>query len=997
MAQRTAALLAFLSLVSVASAQSALDPALAAWRAEHGPAWQVVVEPASGLARFLYGGRGPAPARAPREDAELVALAREALAQTRALHGVDPATLAPSRVVFLPLGAIGSGDKATVRFVQSAGGVPVEGGTVDVLLDASGALRSVHSNAVAGELGDPPAPALSPAEARALAVRAFTALEAAAPTLVGAPQLVLARELRGGAARLAWKVELRADVAGAQPAGWRLSIDAADGRLLARERTVHSFQVSGTVTTLATPGTTPDSAANPEVAQPLAYAEVTSSAGTTTTDATGFFSFPAVATALDVTIAYRGTWNDVADASGPPYALTQQLLPGAPAQVLLNPAAVDGVTAQANAFQAVHRVRDWIRSINPSDTAADFVARAYVNIAQTCNAYYDGVSINFFAAGGPCVNTSFSTVVAHEEGHWLNDRYATTNGPDGMGEGNADVFAMYAYDTPIVGEGFTTAGGYVRSGLNTRAFCGDQNLACYGQVHADGEPWMGAAWKVRARLNATHGNALGDLIADNLFLAWMNSYDQRYIESVIEPQWLTLDDDNGNLLDGTPHRADIDAGFRDQGFPGWLAPVITFANVTDVADSECEASLYPVAATITPVVAGSIASATLRWRTGAAGPFATLAMTSGGGSTWTGSLPALTSPAWCEYWIEALDSAGNVRTFPAEGAAKPLSFSVGALVSQLVEGFETPGQWTHGWAGGSPNQNDDWQNGAPAGLGGNAFGVPWADPAAPAGGQGCWGNDLGPAGFNGAYQSGVHNRLVSPPIPFAGSVGTRLRFARWLTVEEALFDKARVYAGGVEVWQNPIFGNTLDGAWTNVELDLAAAVDGKPAAEIVFSLRSDGGLELGGWNVDDLEIVGRASAPSCCPPPATMCATTPNSAGAGAVLSASGSTGVAQNALAFQVAGGPPNRFGMVVYGRAVQTAAFGNGTLCVAAPTFKLGVFAFDAAGTAQLALDHGHLPAGGAIQPGEDWYFQSVYRDPSAGGALFDASSSLHVRFCP
>ena len=30
----------------------------------------------------------------------------------------------------------------------------------------------------------------------------------------------------------------------------------------------------------------------------------------------------------------------------------------------------------------------------------------------------------------------------------MNDRYSTGNGNDGMGEGNADVWAMYIWDTP---------------------------------------------------------------------------------------------------------------------------------------------------------------------------------------------------------------------------------------------------------------------------------------------------------------------------------------------------------------------------------------------------------------------------------------------------------------------------------------------------------------------------------------------------------------------
>jgi len=111
-----------------------------------------------------------------------------------------------------------------------------------------------------------------------------------------------------------------------------------------------------------------------------------------------------------------------------------------------------------------------------------------------------------------------------------------------------------------------------------RQFCGDTHGGCYGEVHADGEVWMGAAWKVRDNLNTSLGNTQGDLTANTIFLAWMNAYNQSQIRSIIETQWVTLDDDDGILQNGSPHFADIDNGFRTQGFPG-LSACPLMANV----------------------------------------------------------------------------------------------------------------------------------------------------------------------------------------------------------------------------------------------------------------------------------------------------------------------------------------------------------------------------------------------------------------------------------
>jgi hypothetical protein len=80
---------------------------------------------------------------------------------------------------------------------------------------------------------------------------------------------------------------------------------------------------------------------------------------------------------------------------------------------------------------------------------------------------------------------------------------------------------------------------------------------------------MGAAWKIRDQLNRSLGELRGDRVADALFLSWQIAFDQRTIASIIEAQWLLLDDDDGDLGNGTPHLGEIDTGFTIQGFPGF--------------------------------------------------------------------------------------------------------------------------------------------------------------------------------------------------------------------------------------------------------------------------------------------------------------------------------------------------------------------------------------------------------------------------------------------
>jgi hypothetical protein len=557
-----------------------LDSALAAWRAEFGASWIVAQDRETGWAEMLYGGRTPASAREPRVDEDYVALAGAALERTLALHGLELSTLTFQETHFLPLGQIGSGDKQTVRYRQSVHGVPVEGAFLNLLFSASGELRSLQSSALPGASAIEVVPRLDAGDAAAFARAHFQAATHFEAQTSGAPELLIV-QLAGAAGRtgrLAWKLECGWTMPDSEPLRKLVYVDARDGALLRMDEGIQHFDVVGNVGSLASPGTLPDIASNPEATLPLAYVQCTSGATNVFSDAAGNFAFPGLSGSPNVTFSFSGTYARVVNNGGANESLTLALPAGTPNSVLLNPAAIAAVTAQANAYIVSTRMRDWIRSIDPNDVHGDFQTLANVAVTGTCNAYYDGSSINFFNEGGGCANTAYSTVVSHEQGHWLNDRYGTGNGGDGMGEGNADTFAMYMWDNPIVAEWFYNSGNFIRTGTNLRQFCGDTHPGCYGEVHADGEVWMGAAWKVRDNLNTTLGNTLGDLTANTLFIAWMNGYNQSQIKSIIETQWVTLDDDDGILQNGSPHFADIDAGFRTQGFPG-LSACQLMANV----------------------------------------------------------------------------------------------------------------------------------------------------------------------------------------------------------------------------------------------------------------------------------------------------------------------------------------------------------------------------------------------------------------------------------
>jgi hypothetical protein len=88
-----------------------------------------------------------------------------------------------------------------------------------------------------------------------------------------------------------------------------------------------------------------------------------------------------------------------------------------------------------------------------------------------------------------------------------------------------------------------------------------------------------------------------------------------------------------------------------------------------------------------------------------------------------------------------------------------------------------------------------------------------------------------------------------------------VRFHRWLSVEDGTYDQASVQIGGVTLWANAATADGsrdhIDREWRLQELD-ATAYATVPFA-VTWRLAGDAQRELGGWNLDDVCIVGAPS------------------------------------------------------------------------------------------------------------------------------------------
>ena len=572
-----------------------VSSALAAWRSDHGNTWEIILDPETHRASTLFNGRAEG-AFHPVGDAEQFQLAREFVRQASAIHGIDERTLVADRVHLLPLGQVGLTDKITVRFRQEIGGIPVRGGWVNVLLDTHGGLLSLASEALPGRVDVNPELAVPSALASSFSAFVFEREVGLRPDSVGEPVLAVFQRLvnskRSGV--LVWEV----DVSGVDPQGnfhsYRYFIKAVSAPEIVGEESLVHFafaqeNIRGTVKANVTndPEHEPDDGSNFTLT-PLAYIHIRNRIAPgqpilATTNANGRFVLP-IGSTNKVRIEFSGPYVDVSafpqqsftgacsHPEDPSANLTHDvdLLPGEN-DVVLTPSYDPQEVAQANVFYYINQMRDWILAVDPGDGTFDGGPIPYVgrpNRRDECDAQLKGACVTFGGQqGGFCpFDLAFSTIVLHEMGHWMNKLYRGINA-SAFNEGIADVWAMYITDYDVVGNGLFVE----RWGGNGEGFCGDcVEPTCIGSgsIQENGQPLMGALWKVREQLKGAHGEALGGGIADALFLAWMKAFSTNEIKSVIEYQWLILDDDDGILANGTPNYPSIDTAFRMNAFPG---------------------------------------------------------------------------------------------------------------------------------------------------------------------------------------------------------------------------------------------------------------------------------------------------------------------------------------------------------------------------------------------------------------------------------------------
>lgn len=501
--------------------------------------------------------------------------------------------------------------------------------------------------------------------------------------------------------------------------------------------------------------------------------------------------------------------------------------------------------AQVNVFHGINVAKQFVRTrLDPRMPGLDAAIVANVNVAQDCNAYFDGAALNFLRASPNCRNTGLvQDVVFHEYGHVVHKAEVIPGVgaiDRAMGEGAADFLAASITNDSGVGRGFNYTDAPVRDldPAGTEATWPRD----IGEIHRTGLIYAGALWDLRTAAIAAMGEASGIDFTLGIYLATLRRA-SNIPTALVEA--LAADDDDGDLANGTPHECLIRAAFGRHGLHTATAAVDAPGAVGPGAPSATVG--FAIAGLSPRCSSDAIQQVTVTWLPppGSDAPAAGQAPAAPVGPlTFQAPIPLAPSDS-VTYRASVALANGSSLAVPDNPADPSYQLYQGATIPLYCTSFDTD-PFASGWSTGtSDGRQSPWRWGPPTGGA-------WHPPAAYTGAS------VLAQAPSGTYPSSSSSYVTLPTIHVASYSDVRLQYRRWLTVEDGRFDTAAIEANGTPVWRNTITMNGnldhIDREWRFHDVPLSGWFFGHDLT-VRFALTSDEGIELGGWTLDDLCIV----------------------------------------------------------------------------------------------------------------------------------------------
>ncbi len=502
-----------------------------------------------------------------------------------------------------------------------------------------------------------------------------------------------------------------------------------------------------------------------------------------------------------------------------------------------------------------HVVRDWLEDRRPSHPWLSENVPATVNLDWACcNAYYSGGSISFLVGSDEVSNLGrIADVVFHEYGHGVH-HYVLEGGvfAGDISEGSADYVAGTVLDDPVLAPSAFASGGYIREIDTDRVYPDDTT----GESHNDGLIWASFLWNLREQWAGQYTD--GARMTDELFLQAL-SYGPTLTD--VYEAVLVADDDNGDLSDGTPHACELQTLLAQHGLgPGPMGALVLDHEPLGPQSSLTET--YPVSYELWNLTGDcgdpGPDDVGVYYLVDAEDPEAFEAYLRAEGDV----IPRQFPGSHVRYFIrwDGADSSGSSHAGRIEDV---YDFWVGDREALWCEGFEDgAGDWVFA-ATTFDGQTDDgwettWATGEP---GGQHF-----QPSSASEGAAVLGTNLEDDGQYRADNAEVA-RTPFVDLSEANDFLALLTMERHLSVEDGIYDRASVAAFTSfdefeTLWVNPSrdgTGHVLDADWRTFDLDLRDR--STDLLSFGWSLKSDHGLEFGGWTLDEVCVLTLADVP----------------------------------------------------------------------------------------------------------------------------------------
>jgi hypothetical protein len=622
--------------------------------------------------------------------------------------------------------------------------------------------------------------------------------------------------------------------------------DAQTGEILWSENQIsHMTDVSGKIEGQATSGPKADICAT-EAAVGLPYALAKIGATTVFADNNGNFTIPNPGSApVTVQSELAGKWfrthiggsgGAVAEAQSKP-----SITPPGPANFMFN-AANNSETFRGgvNAYYHANVVRDFALKYAPAyptiGTQENWPVN--VNVSGTCNAFYDQNSINFFLAGGGCPNTAFSVVVHHEYGHHLVNRAGSGQGQ--YGEGMSDTMGVMIMDDSGLAYGFfNDCAVPLRNAENTHQY------PCNGAIHDCGQLMSGCVWDTMKELKITNPSDWKDIIGD-LGVNAILLHTGDLITPQITIDYLTLDDDDANIGNGTPHYTQIAVGFGKHNMDAPPLQLLQFNYPSGKPTIITPNQPFQFPMNITGIVGIPIANTGKLFYKINNGAFTSLALPQGAPNNYTVTLPATNCGDNIAWYLQAGANPNNQTVTDPFGAPSN-------TFNTLVAFGTIPGTVSYDFNTGLPpgwTANSLWHITSSCNTSGSCDSGTFA----------YFGQDSSCTFIEGQTSSGS---LTSPLIAVPPSPNAKLEFCyRYQGEGGQPYDAAHVKVNGTTVFDASAAPSN---SWTNKSISLASFAGQQVKVEFFFNTVDSIINDSLGFQVDGVKISGEVAdcTPKC--------------------------------------------------------------------------------------------------------------------------------------